>query len=141
METKRKRIIPVLKRLRETLVMTKRERNILLFVIVSFLAGDFLILYQRFTKQSPNFSSKRSFVAGKAENKSQKLHLHLQKVDINKASLEDLTKLPGIGKSKAQNIITTRNKLGRFESIDDLLKVRGIGPKLLKKLRPYIKVE
>lgn len=61
-------------------------------------------------------------------------------VDINKASLEDLTKLSGIGEGKAQQIIEYRNKNGNFKTIDDIKNVSGIGEALYNKIKTNIKV-
>jgi comEA protein len=62
------------------------------------------------------------------------------KININTADAEELTKLPGIGPTKAQNIIDYRNKNGRFSSVDDLLNVKGIGEKTLEKLRNSVTI-
>jgi len=57
------------------------------------------------------------------------------KVILNRAGLDDLTKLPGIGQKRAQAILDLRHKLGgRFKRISDLLRLKGIGPKGLKKI-------
>jgi len=61
-------------------------------------------------------------------------------ISINKASLEELMKLPGIGQTKAQKIIDYRNQYGGFVSVDELTEVSGIGDKTLEKLRPYLKL-
>jgi competence protein ComEA len=61
-------------------------------------------------------------------------------VDINTAGSAELESVPGIGKSLAQRILTFREKNGAFASVDDLLKVQGIGEKSLQKLRPYLVV-
>ena len=53
-------------------------------------------------------------------------------VDINNASLKELIKLRGIGKSKAKAIITYR-KAHCFESVDELIAVKGIGKKTVEK--------
>ena len=53
------------------------------------------------------------------------------KLDINHATAEQLDALPGIGAVKAQTIVSDREKNGLFHSVDDLLRVKGIGPKLL----------
>ncbi len=49
------------------------------------------------------------------------------KVDINSASADELASLPGIGKKTAQKIVEYRELNGRFESIEDIMKVSGIG--------------
>ena len=48
--------------------------------------------------------------------------------------------VPGIGKSLSQRILAFRDKNGPFQSVDDLLKVQGIGEKSIQKLRPYLTV-
>ena len=60
-----------------------------------------------------------------------------EKLDLNRASTEDLGALPGIGPSLAERIVKTRQELGRFESVDDLLEVSGIGEKRLARLSPF----
>lgn len=62
------------------------------------------------------------------------------KINLNKASLEQLQSLPGIGKKKAQAILDYRKKHGKFKSTNDLTKVKGIGEKMLKKLKGKISV-
>jgi len=62
-------------------------------------------------------------------------------MDINLATAEQLMTLSGIGEAKANAIIADRNKNGPFRSVDDLQRVKGIGSKLLEKLRPSIVVK
>lgn len=61
-------------------------------------------------------------------------------ININTASIEELKKLPGIGDSKANAIITYREEYGAFKAETDLIKVSGIGQKTLEKLLPLITV-
>lgn len=57
-------------------------------------------------------------------------------ININTADLAHIVLLPGIGKAKAKAIIDART-LKVFNSVNDLMKVKGIGKKLIKKIRPY----
>ncbi|MDO8683428.1 MAG: helix-hairpin-helix domain-containing protein [Armatimonadota bacterium] len=59
-------------------------------------------------------------------------------VNINTADISELQRLPGVGPSTAQKIIDYRSQIGRFNSADQLMDVRGIGPKKLDKMRPFI---
>jgi competence protein ComEA len=59
-------------------------------------------------------------------------------VDINTADEPELAQLPGIGDTLAQRIIETRQTAGPFTKPDDLRRVRGIGPKIMERLRPYL---
>ena len=61
-------------------------------------------------------------------------------VNINRASEAELTSLHGIGSSKAQAIILYREMFGEFKSVDELVKVKGIGVKTIEKNRTRLKV-
>ncbi len=61
-------------------------------------------------------------------------------IDLNTATLDDLTKLPGVGPATAQKILDYRQEHGRFASVEELLGVKGIGPKKLDALRDYVRV-
>ncbi len=61
-----------------------------------------------------------------------------EKININKASISELTRLPGVGPRIAERIYEYRKQVGKFKSVEELLNVKGIGPKKLEKMRPYI---
>ena len=61
-------------------------------------------------------------------------------VDINRATVDELTRLKGVGPVLAKNIVEYRTRNGRFRRIDDLLQVRGIGGKKLEGFRNFVTV-
>lgn len=60
-------------------------------------------------------------------------------VDINQADWPELIQLPGIGETLARRIVESRQTDGPFVDHDDLMRVRGIGPKTLEGVRPYLR--
>ena len=62
------------------------------------------------------------------------------RVDVNDSIWVDWMQLEGIGPSLAQRIVTDRDINGRFNSIDDVGRVSGIGPKSLARLRPWLTI-
>jgi competence protein ComEA len=65
---------------------------------------------------------------------------HMTQVDLNTATLAQLVSLPGVGKKKAAAIIEYRIKNGNFQSVNDLINVKGVGKKMLRKLEGQIKI-
>jgi competence protein ComEA len=59
------------------------------------------------------------------------------KVILNTADASELTRLPGIGQKRAAAILRLRERLGRFKRIHDLLRVRGLGPRALRKIKTH----
>lgn len=59
-------------------------------------------------------------------------------IDLNTATTKELQLLPSIGPNLAQRIVNDRDELGPFESLSDLDRVRGIGPKTIAKLDDWV---
>lgn len=70
----------------------------------------------------------------------EQVHKQGQKININKASAEQLEAIPGVGAKKAQAILDYRNKNGDFSSVDDLINVKGIGKKMMQKMKGSISI-
>ncbi len=66
--------------------------------------------------------------------------LEIQVIDVNKADIETLALLKGVGEKKAQAIIAYRELHGDFNSVDDLLNVKGIGEQMLQHNKERIKL-
>ena len=62
------------------------------------------------------------------------------RLDLNRATAEDLEQLPGIGPVLARRIVEWRRGHGAFNSVDDLNHVKGIGEKKLRQLKPLVMV-
>ena len=84
------------------------------------------------TKEEATSQETQSSASNTKENK---------KVNLNKASLEELKQVKGLGGKRAQDIIDHRETNGKFKSVDDLKKVSGIGPKTVEKLKEYVTVD
>lgn len=63
------------------------------------------------------------------------------KININTATIEELTTLQGIGEKKAKSIVEHREKAGSFATIEDLKDVKGVGDKIFNKIKDQIVVE
>jgi competence protein ComEA len=84
-------------------------------------------------------SSAGSSSSGSSSKSSSKLAPGEQ-ININTASAEELDRLPGIGKTKAQAIIDYRTQNGPFQNLEDIQKVKGIKSGEFAKLKDYIKL-
>ncbi len=60
------------------------------------------------------------------------------RLDINRASVQELQALPGIGEVLAQRVVEYRRAHGPFRTVEGLQNVKGIGPKRMEQLRPLL---
>lgn len=80
----------------------------------------------RIEKAPPSEAAVRALVAGTT-------------LDVNTATAADLELLPGIGPALAQRIVDDRARSGPFRTLEDLDRVRGIGPRTVERLRPFVR--
>jgi len=59
-------------------------------------------------------------------------------VDVNQATWPELAQMPGIGETLARRIVESRETAGPFLDHGDLERVRGIGPRTLERIKPYL---
>ena len=64
--------------------------------------------------------------------------LQYASLDLNTATQEELMELYGIGEVLSQRIVASRETEGPYGSVEDLLRVKGIGPARLEMVRPYV---
>jgi len=131
--------------------MNNKEKAVLYFLIISLLIGSIISLYKK-QKERRNLLAitmeksvveKPEAMTSKAARvpESDKIGFdEINLIDINQASAKELQALPGIGPVLAQRIIEERNRIGKFSSIEDLLRVKGIGKKKLAMLRERVKI-
>ncbi len=62
----------------------------------------------------------------------------LFRLDVNQADWPELALLPGIGELRARRIVELRESRGPFQEHEQLLRVKGIGPKTLERIRPFL---
>jgi competence protein ComEA len=60
------------------------------------------------------------------------------RLDLNRATVEELERLPGLGPVLAQRVVDRRTAIGSFSSVDDLLDVKGIGRKKMDRVRSFV---
>ena len=131
-----------------TSIFTRNEQKVLLFLVVSFCVGLTIKIYQDHFQKLPStvmnaiqfqsFQPVSSIVMNensKALSSSRKI-----KIRLNNASPIELERVPGIGPIMAGRIVHFRSQNGDFRTVDDLLKVKGIGKKTLQKMRPFITI-
>lgn len=150
----------ITRKIQEKLGLTKSEAGIILFLSFGLLLGGSVkILHLDKATERHDFAESDSFFA-EASSKIDSLLAYEEDttrsgahrtiagakeidspVDVNLATLQEFMKLPGIGKVTAQRIIDYRSANGKFSSIEDLLKVKGIGRSKFEKIKIYLKAE
>lgn len=138
-------------RLLKELYLFSRAETIALVALLALLCvGLGIHVYQRLTEPIPAEVYIRSLeVEQRADSPVQipekpragkKRSTAIPVINVNTAPAESLMMLPGVGSVLAQRIIEFRDSLGRFDSVERLREVSGIGAVKLEQLRPFAKV-
>ncbi len=116
-------------------MFNRRERIVLSCLCASLLVG---ILTHCFAAWHPgelqNFRIERAAVEVVPVEQGEAL------IDLNKASAEELQRVPGIGEKTAARIVEYRRQSGGFSALQELRQVRGIGAATLEKIAPFVRV-
>ena len=106
------------------------------YLILGILSGVFLSsLFFLFIFRHPSRSNLVPYATSTAARNQEEDNLSHDipcKIDLNHATLEELTSLPSIGEVKAKAILEFRLKYGDFQTIDELLYIPGIGESVFK---------
>jgi competence ComEA-like helix-hairpin-helix protein len=137
----------MLKRIADWIALTNTERKVILFLVVTLLAGAGIRLYQAAFPSAAQFdyrASDSTFAArstapedSSAEAVSEGIDA-TGKLNINTATKEQLLDLPGVGEVTADRILTYRAETGKFSSIDALRAIKGMSKKKIENLKPLI---
>ncbi|MBX2992567.1 MAG: helix-hairpin-helix domain-containing protein [Bacteroidetes bacterium] len=153
----------VLKRIQDTVGFTRKEAVSILTLSTVFLVGTGIRWLQpkenrdADTRLQFDYSRQDSLYAEAAQKHAQLVTtsvdstkpatrsshktLRVAAVNINTAGKTQLMSLPGIGEAYAERILEYRKTNGRFNSVEELSKVKGIGKKKLEKIRPHVRVQ
>ncbi|MBD3296131.1 MAG: hypothetical protein GF392_02035 [Candidatus Omnitrophica bacterium] len=115
------------------------QKKLIVFLSVMVLAGS-LILYVRHSRPLADIK----VINGQADQEvpMEKVLRDIReqgRVNVNTATMKELTAVPGIGERTYARISEYRAQHGDFETLEDLVNIKGIGSKKLEKMRPYLK--
>jgi competence protein ComEA len=118
-------------------IFTREERAVVLFLTATVLLGSAVMIAKRVNPSlAPDLSTGTE--VGSAQPEAEPAPSW--PIDVNRAGPEELERLPGVGPVKAAEIARVREERGAFRSLEDLLDVKGIGPKTLEGLRGWAAV-
>ena len=121
------------------LILTRQEKIILIFLLASLAAGLGVCYFRQQKKEV-----RLEVVTGAVTHQNESLDnaiIDKKIINLNHATLEELTTLPGIGPGIAQKILSYRQAKGPFKDIAEVKNVPGIGSKRYAELQPYLTID
>ena len=117
-----------------------RNEQIILLLLCGILIVGIVIRYldSKDPDRIPDFEVRKNAVEVPPEKEKPEVSQAQELIDINSATAKEFERLPGIGPQIAGRIVAYREKNGAFKRVDDITKVRGIGPKTLERLRQHL---
>jgi len=109
-------------------LFTRDERAVVLFLAGALLVGSLVTIW-------------RGVEVPVGEPASATEDVGAAIIDLNLADAELLEELPGIGPVRAREIVRLRDERGGFDSVEELVDVRGIGPVTLERIRPHVALD
>lgn len=130
------------------IALTKSERRVMLFLVITLILGYGIRLTQKAsaTPHSFDYKAQDSLFATlsyehESEHTEEDENFIQGKLNINKATKEQLIKLPGIGETIAERILEYRKERGNFTKIEQLSEIKGIGKNKLEKIKGLVAIE
>lgn len=130
---------------------TPQESKAIIFLVVILLLGSGVALYKRYhpdfapelllRSKGPEEKKDTAPVKSSSVDENKNLIPSEVKINLNTATLEELESLPGIGNELGRRILNYREKQGGFSNIEELQRIKGIGPKTFDKLKNLVSTE
>ncbi len=134
-----------LSRINSWFALTRREKTVAVLLIVSLLIGESVVLIKRRRKEFAHdlVIQERLTTSQLIEMSDSLITCEKQylRVDINRATIEELQLLSGIGEATARKIVVFREEVGPFQKPRDIMQVKGIGESKYEAIEDCIVVE
>ena len=138
---------------------TPQEKRGMLFLLITLVVGAAVLSYQKYNPAFAPELLQRTFSEAKSISTTSPADISYSgslpkvstvgrdispphgKFNLNTAAQEELERLPGIGPALAKRVIDYRYEKGGFESVEEIMEVKGIGKKIFAEIKGYLILE